>query len=178
MRIVRVVGIIATAVIAASVVAYADEGKTAGTESPAATETSAKPIQLALAPPTLQLIHEDQDIKGVRFNLLYGRNRNVSGVDLGLVHESMENFTGIDFGIVSIVHGRGQGLQFNGFYSEATERMSGLQVGMFNTSKSMNGLQIGLVNIADDMTGIQLGLWNEIKNKEKLPIIPIFNAAF
>ncbi len=174
MRIVRVVGIIVAAVIAARVVAYADDA--AG--GAAATESSAKPIQLALAPPTLQLVHEDQDIKGVRFNLLYGRNRNMTGVDLGLVHETTEDFTGIDFGIVSIVHGRGQGLQFNGFYSEATERMSGLQVGMFNTSKSMNGLQIGLVNIADDMTGIQLGLWNEIKNKEKLPIIPIFNAAF
>jgi hypothetical protein len=34
------------------------------------------------------------------------------------------------------------------------------------------------VNISDEMTGIQIGLWNEIKNKQELPVLPLFNACF
>ena len=102
----------------------------------------------------------------------------MTGVDIGLAHETTGNFNGVAFGILHIVHGEGRGLQFSGIYSEATVRMSGLQVGMVNRSNNMHGLQIGLANFADDMTGIQIGLWNEIKNKERWQVIPIINAAF
>jgi hypothetical protein len=158
---------------------YADKGQTEGTAQPAQpaqTTESAKPIQLALVPP-VQLVPEDESIRGFRLNI-YGRNQNVSGVDIGLVHETKANFTGVEFGVLCFIHGEGHGLLFNGIYTEATERMTGLQVGMLNRSKSMHGLQIGLVNISDEMTGIQIGLWNEIKNKQELPVLPLFNACF
>jgi hypothetical protein len=125
----------------------------------------------------VQLVPEDESIRGVRLNI-YGRNQNMSGVDIGLAHETMGDFRGVGFGLINIVHGEGRGLQFGGIYSEATARMSGLQVGIVNRSSNMNGIQIGLANFADDMTGFQFGLWNEIKNKEKFPVIPIINAAF
>jgi hypothetical protein len=161
--------------------AYADKGRTsgtapAGTANPAPAPETVMPIQLALVP-QFQLVHEDDSIQGLRLNI-YGRNRNVSGVDIGLAHEVTGDFKGVDFGILHITRGEGRGLQFNGIYSEATVRMSGLQVGMVNRSNNMHGIQIGLANFADDMTGFQFGLWNEIKNKEQWNVIPIINAAF
>ena len=178
-RIFGVVAVVATILAGAS---YADKGPAnTSSQAPRTTETRAasetiKPIQLALVP-SIQLVPEDDSIQGLRLNI-YGRNRNVSGVDIGLAHETSGDFRGVSFGILHIVHGEGRGLQFSGIYSEATARMSGLQVGMVNRSNNMHGLQIGLANFADDMTGIQIGLWNEIKNKERWNVIPIINAAF
>jgi hypothetical protein len=158
---------------------YADTGSTKNTGEAAQVGQSSEetwPIQLALVP-QVQLVHEDKSIQGFRLNI-YGRNENVTGVDIGLVHETKGDFKGVSFGVASIVHGEGRGLQFSGIYSEATTKMSGLQVGMVNHSNNMHGIQIGLANFADDMTGFQFGLWNEIKNKPQWNVIPIINAAF
>ena len=42
------------------------------------------PFQLAFVGPTMQLVDDDEDVKGIRLNLIYGVNRNVSGLDIGL----------------------------------------------------------------------------------------------
>ena len=174
-----ILGVTAAVVLLLASPSYADTGslKQAG-EATVSSEDSGSvwPIQLALVP-QVQLVHEDNSIQGIRLNI-YGRNYNVTGVDLGLAHETKANFNGVSFGLLSLVHGEGRGLQFSGLYSEATVRMSGLQVGMVNRSNSMHGLQLGLANFADDMTGFQIGLWNEIKNKPRWNVIPIINAAF
>jgi len=156
----------------------ADTGSTknANEAAPAESSEGVWPIQLALVP-QVQLVHEDRSIRGVRLNI-YGRNYNMTGIDIGLAHETKADFNGVSFGLINFVHGEGRGLQFSGLYSEATTKMSGLQVGMFNRSNNIHGLQIGLANFADDMTGIQLGLWNEIKSKQQWNVIPIINAAF
>ena len=175
----KILGVVAVVVSMFAGRAFADTGaaKPATSAAPAQQSTETVwPIQLALVP-QVKLVHEDYSIQGFRLNI-YGRNQNVTGVDIGLAHETKGNFSGVAFGVLSIVHGEGRGLQFDGIYSEATERMSGLQVGMVNRSKSMHGLQIGLANFADDMTGFQFGLWNEIKNKPQWNVIPIINAAF
>jgi hypothetical protein len=171
MKTFRFVGLLVTVVALLAVASYADE-PAGGAAAPATT----KPLQLALVPP-MQLVPEEQSIQGFRLNI-YGRNENMSGVDIGLAHETTGDFKGVEFGILNFVHGDGRGLQFGGIYSGADKSMSGLQVGMVNRTTSMNGVQIGLANFADNMTGFQFGLWNEIKNKERLPVIPIINAAF
>jgi len=176
MKATRILGLVAITAVALSVAAHADSAATGGGASPEQSSGSTKPIQLALIP-EVQLVPEHESIGGLRLNI-YGCNQNVTGVDIGFVHETKENFAGVGFGVVSLIHGEGRGLQLNCIYSEATKRMSGLQVGIFNHSGSMHGVQIGLVNIADDMTGIQIGLWNEIKTKEMWNVLPLFNAAF
>jgi len=141
------------------------------------TSETVRPLQLALVPPSLQLVPEEESIGGFRLNI-YGRNQNVSGVDIGLMHETTGNFSGIEFGILNYVHGDFVGLELGCIYSETKGNMSGVQVGMFNHAGSIGGVQIGLVNFADDMTGFQFGLFNQIKSKEKLPVLPLINAKF
>ena len=177
MKMVRFLGTLAMAALTLGSVAFADKGSTETTATPPPASEQSKPFQLALVAPA-QLVPSDESIQGLRLNLIFGVNNNVTGVDIGVAHETKGDFAGIAFGVVSFVRGEGRGLQFNGIYTEATKRMAGLQVGMFNHSNSMHGLQIGLVNIADDMTGVQIGLWNEIKNKEQLTVLPLFNACF
>lgn len=175
MRRFRVFGVAGVVAILFAGASYADKGRASSTAVASGGE-AVRPIQLALVP-QIQLVPEDESIQGVRLNI-YGRNQNVSGVDIGLAHETKGNFKGVGIGLINIVHGEGRGLQFGGIYSEAAERMAGLQVGIVNRSKNMNGIQIGLANFADDMTGFQFGLWNEIKSKEQWNVIPIINAAF
>ena len=40
------------------------------------------PFQIALVGPSIQVVEDDEDIRGIRLNLLYGVNRNVSGLDI------------------------------------------------------------------------------------------------
>jgi len=176
MRRFRILGVVGGAAILFAAVSYADSGQTSSPAAAAPTQETLKPIQFALVP-TIQLVPEDQSVRGLRLNI-YGDNQSVSGVDIGLLHETKVKFSGVGFGLLNIVHGEARGLQFSGIYSGADDRMSGLQVGIVNRSANIHGLQIGLANFADDMTGIQIGLWNEIKSKEQWQVVPIINAAF
>ncbi|NIP78623.1 MAG: hypothetical protein GWM90_05225, partial [Gemmatimonadetes bacterium] len=40
---------------------------------------------------------------------------------------------------------------------------------------AQNGLAIGIINIADELHGLQIGLINIARNKETLPVLPLFN---
>jgi len=62
----------------------------------------AKPIQLALLTP-LQIVPQDDAVRGVRLSLLYGRNSYVTGFDLGLVSHTAGDFTGVQLGLVNII---------------------------------------------------------------------------
>jgi len=62
----------------------------------------AKPIQLALLTP-LQIVPQDDAVRGVRLSLLYGRNSYVTGFDLGLVSHTTGDFTGVQLGLVNII---------------------------------------------------------------------------
>jgi hypothetical protein len=178
MKIVRSVGIVAVMTLVLGSAAFADKEPTAGAAPLASSESeTVRPLQLALVAPA-QLVPADESIHGLRLNLIYGSNNNVIGVDIGIAHETKGDFAGVGFGLVSFVRGEARGLQFNGIYTDAAKSMTGLQVGLFNHCASMHGLQIGLANFADDMAGIQIGLWNEIRNKEALTVLPLFNACF
>jgi len=47
-----------------------------------------KPFQISLFTP-VQIIPEDTAIKGIRINLIYGRNAAVKGIDLGLINHTI-----------------------------------------------------------------------------------------
>jgi hypothetical protein len=153
--------------------------------------TETKPVQLALFNPA-QIFNESIGIKGVRLNLLYGRNVFVRGLDVGLVNtcgggESVGlqwgllgynegSFLGIQWNMFNLTEGDFSGLQW-GIYNDAGDG-EGLQFGLVNTSTNMRGLQIALVNYTQTMHGLQVGLVNIIRKKETLPVMVLVNWSF
>ena len=153
--------------------------------------TQTKPVQLALFNPA-QIFNESYGIKGVRLNLLYGRNIFVKGLDVGLVNtctggESVGfqwgllgyvegGFLGIQWNMFNLTEGDFSGLQW-GIYNDAGTG-EGLQFGTVNTSRHMQGLQIALVNYTETMHGLQVGLVNIIRKKETLPVMVLVNWSF
>lgn len=156
------------------------------------------PFQIAFVGPTMQLVDDDEDVRGVRLNLIYGVNQNVSGLDLGFINHVNGSMSGVQFGIVNLVdqgfsgwqsgvinvaQGEFTGLQWSPWtalslanFADAAE---GAQIAVaFNRAEYMRGFQLSLVNVTDDMYGIQVGLINVIRSKEDLPILPIVNWKF
>ena len=93
------------------------------------------PVQLALWPPDLQLVGEDNSIKGLRLNI-YGRNYDVTGLDLGLVHESQGSFKGLALGLISMADEDVRGLQWTWLYARAGASASAWQAGLLSDRKS------------------------------------------
>jgi len=136
-----------------------------------------KPIQLALFNP-VQIVPESNSIKGLRINLLYGKNSRVTGFDWGLVNFTTSDQLGIQWGGVGYTEGGFEGWQ-NNFVSITKGMFTGLQSGFvsYNSSK-VNGLQFSVINYAATLNGIQLGLINIIGEGGFLPVFPIFNFSF
>ncbi|MBT8397636.1 MAG: hypothetical protein HKO65_14885 [Gemmatimonadetes bacterium] len=156
------------------------------------------PFQIAFIGPTMQLVDDDEDVTGIRLNLIYGVNRDVSGLDIGLINHVNGQMTGVEFGVVNLADGgfsgwqagivnisQGQftGLQWSPWsvislanFAEAAE---GAQIAAaFNRAEYMHGFQLSLVNVAEDMYGVQVGLINIIRSKPDLWILPIVNWKF
>ena len=156
------------------------------------------PFQIAFVGPTMQLVDDDEDVRGIRLNLIYGVNRNVTGLDLGLINHTNGEMTGVEFGIVNVVDGGFSGWQagvvnvtkgqFTGLqwapwtilslanFAEAAE---GAQIAAaFNRADYMHGFQLSLVNVAEDMYGVQVGLINIIRSKPDFWILPLVNWKF
>ena len=136
-----------------------------------------KPIQLSLFNP-VQIVPEDQSVKGFRFNLIYGKNAAVTGLDIGLVNMSTGLETGIQWGAVGITDGGFVGWQSN-FATISKGDSKGVQWSTVNYHEGhFHGLQVAFVNYTDTMRGIQLGLINIINKGGFLPIFPFFNFSF
>jgi hypothetical protein len=136
-----------------------------------------KPIQLSLFNP-VQIVKEDQSVKGFRFNLIYGKNAAMTGLDIGLVNMSTSLQKGVQWGGVSMTYGGFVGWQ-NNFASISKGDFIGLQTGTVNYHEGhFHGLQFAVVNYAATMNGIQLGLLNIIGDGGFLPIFPFFNFSF
>ena len=166
--------------------------------SPGVSRAQENPFQIALIGPSLQLVGSEEDVKGIRLNLIYGVNQNVSGLDLGIINHTQGVMSGVGFGIVNVSEGgftgwqagavnfsEGQftGLQWSPWsivslvnFAEAAE---GAQIAAaFNRAEYMHGFQLSLVNVAEDMYGVQIGLINIIRSKPNLWILPIVNWKF
>jgi hypothetical protein len=150
-------------------------------------------VNVALFSPA-QIFPPTDDVRGLRLNLLYGRNENVSGVELGMVAGYVTgDFSGLQWQPVNLVNGNFAGWQTGLVYSQTRGdflglqtsainigggHTEGLQFGVLNMTESMSGLQLGLINIAERTDGLQIGLVNVIKSKESLPVLPIVNWTF
>lgn len=136
-----------------------------------------KPIQLALFNP-VQIVPESNSIKGLRINLIYGKNARMTGFDWGFVNHTTSNQVGIQWGFVGYTEGNFNGWQ-NNFVSFTKGLFTGLQTGFvsYNSSK-VNGLQFSVFNYAETLNGIQLGLINVIGKGGFVPVFPFFNFSF
>jgi hypothetical protein len=159
---------------------------------PSSSWAQEKPIQISLIGPTIQLVDDDADIKGLRLNLLYGVNRNVTGLDLGLINRTDQDFKGVQFGFVGLTDGNAKGWHDN-VINVTRGEFVGLQTGFvniagsgegfqwgaaFNRADDFAGLQLSLVNFAEDLHGVQIGLINIIRSKERFSFLPIVNWKF
>ena len=136
-----------------------------------------RPIQLSLVTP-IQIFPEEDDITGLRLNLIYGRNVSVTGVDLGLVNHCTGGVsTGIQHGLVNVTDTDFVGWQ-DGLVNVTRNDFQGLQWGFLNYAGYANGLQLGFINYAERMKGLQIGLVNIIKYGGQFPVFPIINWSF
>jgi len=142
----------------------------------------------------VQIFPEGDDIRGIRLNLIYGKNANVSGIDVGFIAGHVTgDFKGLQWQPINLVDGKFEGWQngwllartrgeFQGLQSAAINlgktRVEGVQFGLVNSASDMSGLQLGIVNLTEQMYGLQIGLVNIIESKDKLPILPIINWRF
>jgi hypothetical protein len=136
-----------------------------------------KPIQIALFTP-LQIFSEEVDIKGVRWNVFYGKNSSVTGLDFGLVNRTTEKMSiGVQFGIMGFADRGWTGWQSN-FVNVTRNEFKGVQFGFLNYAEDANGLMFGVINYARRLYGIQIGLFNLIEAGGVAPVLPIVNWAF
>jgi hypothetical protein len=136
-----------------------------------------RPIQLSLVTP-IQIFPEDDSIKGIRLNLLYGRNASIIGVDLGLVNHTTSGISkGWQMGTVGLVDADFVGWQDN-CVNVVRGDFKGFQLGVVNYAKAGEGLQLGLVNYVENMNGLQIGAVNIIRQGGMLPVFPIINWSF
>lgn len=145
---------------------------------------------LALVDP-VQVFDRDVTIRGVRLNLIYGVNRAMYGLDLGLVNDVRGETKGLQYGLVNLVDGPFTGWQ-NGLVNMTDGKFTGLGTaayngyrdaeglvwGLVNVTDHMSGLQLGFVNYTRTLHGLQIGLLNIVKDKDKLPVLPIVNWSF
>lgn len=136
-----------------------------------------QPVQISLFTP-IQIFPENDSIKGVRLNLIYGRNVSLTGIDFGLVnHLTGKKSTGVQWGLVGLNDGDFTGWQ-NAAVNYNQGNFEGLQMGFVNLADHLNGVQIGLVNYAVTAKGIQIGLLNFIDTGGQFPVFPIVNWSF
>jgi len=144
---------------------------------PASTYAQDKPIQVSLFTP-VQIFPEDNPIKGLRLNFIYGRSVSVTGLDIGLVNHTTSGVSkGLQWGVVGLVENDFVGWQDNGV-NIVQGHFEGFQWGIVNHARSASGFQLGLVNYAGTMRGLQIGLVNIIKQNGAFPVFPIVNWSF
>ena len=130
------------------------------------------PINVALVTP-IQIVPADQHIRGLRLNVIYGRNAAMTGVDLGIANHVAGRMDGVQWGVVNLADSM-VGWQA-GTVNYTSGRFEGLMWGPVNYAGHINGLQLGLVNYAAQASGIQIGLVNIIKKGGQFPVMVIAN---
>lgn len=97
----------------------------------------------------------------------------------GLIGNFAHSVYGIQIGgSVNITEQDIYGIQISAI-GNAARRMHGLQIGFYNGDKSVDmcGVQIGVINTAERMSGIQIGLFNFIDNSP-ISFFPVVNMCF
>lgn len=145
-----------------------------------------KPVQLAVFNP-VQLVPEEDSIRGLRLSLFYTQNEDVTGASLVWlgVNRSTGDVKGVEFGLGNWAEGSVKGAQL-GMVNVVDGDLTGVQWGLLNMSRgqskgvnlglinynegSFKGFQWGLFNHAAEMEGLQLGLFNHTRSLSGLQV--------
>lgn len=141
------------------------------------------PVAVALVPP-IESPDADQDVVGLRLNLLAGRHRNVTFLDVGTLADivtsqaygvqvaGLWNSTGSArgalqaAGFVNLCYGDCYGAQTAGAHSRTEGTFMGLQLAAVCSAKVLKGLQVGLINQTSNSSGVQVGVINYAEQSE------------
>ena len=145
------------------------------------------PVAVAVVP-SIEAPSADQDVVGLRLNLLAGRHRNVSFLDIGVLADIVtEEAYGVQVaglwnstgsargalqaaGCVNLCYGDCYGAQLAGCHSRSEGTFMGLQAAAVCSAHVLKGLQIGLINRAGSSSGVQIGLVNHAEQSEGIQL--------
>lgn len=107
----------------------------------------------------------DQTVKGVRLNLLYGKNTNMSGLDINILAlGETDNFKGV---------------QLSPFWigaNKVNNSFTGVGLGAANIHLGQStGVVLGFVNYTNDFTGLQ---WGAVNFNQKKSVINLGAVNF
>lgn len=128
------------------------------------------PAMISLVTP-VQFPSAEYDVKGLRFDLIYGVSRNFTGLDLGIANHTRGDFAGVALGGFNLTDGRIRGGQlaivnWNDNGARNWENNSfGVQWGLLNNADTFCGWQSGVISISgDEFTGLQAAFLNVAKD--------------
>ena len=145
------------------------------------------PIAIAIAP-SFEAPGADQDVVGLRLNLLAARHRNVAFLDIGTLAGMVTreaygvqvvglwNSTGSArgalqvAGCVNLCYDDCYGAQMAGAHSRTEGTFMGLQLAAVCSANVLKGLQVGLFNRASDSSGVQIGIVNHAEQSEGIQL--------
>ena len=145
------------------------------------------PVALALLP-KIEAPGADQDILGLRLDLLAGRHQNVAFLDIGTLANfvteeaygvqvaGLLNSTGVARGVlqaagcVNRCYGDCYGVQMAGLYSRTDDTFVGLQLAAVCSADVLKGLQMGLVNRTSNSSSVQVGVVNYAEQSDGIQI--------
>lgn len=121
----------------------------------------------------------DEQVNGVRINLIYGDCMSVNGLDLGLVGRTRSRFNGLQVAGCSVVGTDMAGCQL-GLLNFVDTGFSGFQFSLWNdVGGTASGLQLGLFNFADKLRGAQIGLLNFVAEPNPtFKCLPVLNFGW
>jgi hypothetical protein len=129
-------------------------------------------FQLALSHPK-QLYPDYWDVHGLRFNLIYGINRDVYGLDTGGYNSTLRDSKGIQLGLFGNEASSVRGVQGSGFLENFVINVDGGQIALglvgMNSANHMRGFQYANIRniVHDEGKGIQIAIGNNDAGKMK-----------
>ena len=147
-------------------------------------------VQLSFLDP-IQLFDGGRSVKGFRFSLFRGANRDLTGFDLSSMATVTDgSMRGLQISVANEVSGDVVGLQIGAFMNHVEGDLRGVQISavtsfvsggagvqiapLFADAEQLRGFQLGVITRAEELVGLQLGILNFNENGF-LPVFPIFN---
>ena len=120
----------------------------------------------------------DESVKGVRLNLLYGKNTNMTGLDINLLalgetdnfkgvqlspfwigaNKVNNSFTGVGIGVANIHLGESTGVVLG--FVNFTNDFNGLQWGTVNFNQKKSMINLGVINFSQGESTVDIGFVN------------------
>lgn len=125
------------------------------------------PFGIGLFSPNAQFPAADDNVSGLRINLISGECVDMVGLDIGVFANVVsDGMFGLQLsGLYGFAGGDSMAVQMSGIGNRCSGNLTGLQIsGVFNYcdySSTVNGVQFSLANVCGSMNGLQVGIYNK-----------------